>query len=189
MYKYIIALSLISFTALAQERIEYPYSLIPGGITSDADFEQHRNEGKLAEHYADVGFLHSQYLHADRKMWTSYTRDGEIFWTPVMLRKGELVLQDRYGNMIRGRCGNRLSDTPRKSVEFIPPTPGEWETPNITYAVPPLIPSPIERSISRRLISRRAKRKARSYLCQSHQQCYGFHLLLDGRFLSRLLRS
>ena len=144
MYAYIIAVSFISFTALAQERVEYPYSLIPGGIANDADFELHRNQGRLAEHYADVGFLRPRYLPADRKMWTSYTRDDRIFWTPVMIRKGELVLQDRYGNMIRGRCGNRLSDTPRNSVEFVPPTPDEWETPNITYSIPPLIPSPIE---------------------------------------------
>jgi hypothetical protein len=46
--------------------------------------------------------------------------------------------------MIRGRCGNRLSDMPRQPVEFVPPPRRELENLLITYSVPPLIPAPTE---------------------------------------------
>jgi hypothetical protein len=107
--------------------IAWPHSLIPGGIATPDQYEAQRPRG------ADVGFLRPQYLQKDVVAWVDY-RDGDsVRWTaaPVKLHKGELVFTDRYGHMVRGRCGNDISLTaPPKS--YLPSRPVDLETPQVS---------------------------------------------------------
>ena len=123
--------ALVPLPVQSQElKLVYPHSLIPGGITSTADYEAHRPYG------ADVGFLRPTYLQHDLAAFVDYRDGNSIRWTktPVTLKKGELVFADRYGHMVRGRCGNDISfNAPTKtwtqhpSFDLDTPMTG-WET-------------------------------------------------------------
>jgi hypothetical protein len=138
-----------------QLRLEYPFSLIPGGVSSDTELEAARSADPiLAEHYADVGFLRPAILSHDQLLYASYRQGGRqdgrqdgrqggsIVWTssPIRVRAGEMVLADRSGNLVRGRCGNRLSDTPRQPVAFVPPAERAFEMPEVSFIEPPVLP-------------------------------------------------
>lgn len=118
-------------------RVEYPLALVPGGIGSDDDLEAARAaDPLLAAHYADVGFLRPAFLIQDRLFYASYRQGSRIVWTssPIPVRAGESILGDRSGNLIRGRCGNRLSETPRLPTGFVEPPRSTFETPEISFA-------------------------------------------------------
>lgn len=117
----------------------YPLSIIPGGIASDADLERVRQSYvPQAEVYGGVGFVHRAYIQADRKLWASYLRDGDVYWAQVTVRKGEEVFVDRYGNMVRGRCGNRLCpQLPPHAKVFVLPA---GEQPEVAWVLPPEAP-------------------------------------------------
>jgi hypothetical protein len=118
-------------------RAEYPLSLIPGGVRSDDDLEAARaSDPLLAAHYADVGFLRPAFLAQDRLFYASYRQGSSIVWTrsPIPVRAGEPILADRSGNLIRGRCGNRLSETAHLPVGFVEPSPPMLETPEVSFA-------------------------------------------------------
>lgn len=122
-------------------RTEYPLSLVPGGIASDADFETARaSDPVLAEHYADVGFLRQVRFSQDQWLYASFRQNDSVVWTNsrILVRAGELVFADRYGSLVRGRCGNRLSPTPRVPAAFADPPEVVSETPEIAFAPPPL---------------------------------------------------
>ncbi len=125
-------------------RAQYPLSLIPGGLKSDVELEAARaGDPILAEHYADVGFLHPISLARDQWLYASYRQGRSIVWTtsPILVHANELVLTDRYGNLVRGRCGNRLSDTPRAPSAFVEPVETTSETPEISFVdAPSLMP-------------------------------------------------
>jgi hypothetical protein len=95
-------------------------ALIKWGIASAEQFERARiNDPEIAE-ACPVGFLHPVILTQD--VWKSvayrfapyeeqqngaFTRGSRIFWTPVIkIPTGELVFEDKQGNIVRGRCGN-----------------------------------------------------------------------------------
>ncbi len=121
----------------------YPLSLIPGGLQSDDTLETARaSDPVLAKHYADVGFLRPAWLLRDQWFYASYRRGGAIFWTgsQVRVRAGEEVFADRSGNMIRGRCGNRLSEAPHNPVEFVLPPELAIETQEVSFAETPQLP-------------------------------------------------
>lgn len=127
---------IVTHTAEAQLRAVYPLSLIPGGVQSDADLEAARAADPiLADHYADVGFLRPTFLAQDEMLYASYRQGQSIVWTssPIRVRAGEAVLSDRSGNLIRGRCGNRLSQTRRSPVAFTEPPPSTFDEPRITF--------------------------------------------------------
>jgi len=118
-------------------RSEYPLSLIPGGVRSDDDLEAARvSDPLLAAHYDDVGFLRPAFLAKDQLFYASYRQGSSIVWTRsrILVRAGETILADRSGNLIRGRCGNRLSETPHLPVGFVEPSPPMIETPEISFA-------------------------------------------------------
>jgi hypothetical protein len=124
-------------------REKYPLSLIPGGLASDAELEAARAaDPVLAEHYADVGFLHAAFMPHDQRLYASYRQGRSIVWTSarILVRATELVLVDRSGNMVRGRCGNRLSDTPRLPAAFVQPPEVVSETPEIAFLDVPSLP-------------------------------------------------
>ena len=121
--------------------IAYPHALVRCGVASSEEFEAHRNDASLREHYSEVGMVQPALLTADEWDYASFRGATGIVWTPVriLVRAGEYVLRDRVGNTIRARCGNRLSPTPRKPVAFTMPPEMELETPGISISEPPVL--------------------------------------------------
>jgi hypothetical protein len=124
--------------AINQTRV-YPYSLIPGGVQNEAEFRTYRSIDKLLEsHYQGIGdHLTASPIGEDRWLYASYRVDEKIYWTKkkIQIHQGEMVLSDG-SNLVRGRCGNRLSNVPQKPVRrFEPPS----VTTGIVVPVKPLI--------------------------------------------------
>lgn len=119
-------------SSVAPRRV-FPYSLIPGGVAGEVEFRDHRRaDPALTAHYQGIGDrLLPITLPMDRWMFASYRIENAIYWTnrPLLLRAGEPVLTDGV-NLVRGRCGNRLSDTPQKPVRH-------FEPPGLTAETPP----------------------------------------------------
>jgi len=98
----------------------YPYSVIPGGVHSAAEFSAKReSDPVVAEHYSDVSAatLHAEQVSEPRWAYMSYRIDDDVYWTKnkLPLREGETILTDGE-TTIRGRCGNRVSETPKLPV-------------------------------------------------------------------------
>lgn len=135
-------------TAQMSERKEfrsvYPYSLVPGGVTSETEFEAVRDKDELLDkHYGDIGFLHNTASAGDQLLYASYRKRGHIYWTrtPVRVHAGEALLEDRFGNLVRVRCGNRLSAVPQMPVEAVePPEVGE-DIAKVEFVEPTLLPA------------------------------------------------
>lgn len=128
---------------LPRIRAVYPLSLVPGGIRSDDDLENARaSDPLLAAHYVDVGFLRPAFLTRDTLLYASFRQGSAIVWTNsrILIHAGEAVLSDRSGNLIRGRCGNRLSQPPRQPVAFADPAQSVFDAPEISFPAEPLLP-------------------------------------------------
>lgn len=121
-------------------RAVFPYSVVPGGARSArelADAVQH--DAVAAEHYSNfrVRLVHAIRLKKDRRAYVSYRLGGKIYWTrhKVTLHAGETLLSDGK-NLARGRCGNRVSDSPKLPVS--PKEPAER-----TMSKPVFVPDPL----------------------------------------------
>jgi hypothetical protein len=102
--------------AVSSPRQVYPYSVVSGGVHSTEEFASVRNvDPVVARHYDDVvpGTLRAERVDAPRLAYMSYRVGDQIYWTKrrVILHEGEQILTDGE-TTIRGRCGNRLSETP-----------------------------------------------------------------------------
>lgn len=120
------------------QQLEYPFSVVPGGIANDDQFQANHQP-----HYADIGFLHRSVITEDKWMYSSYKKDGRIYWTakPVKISRFELLLTDRTRHTtVRGRCGNLLSETPRTPVAFTEPPEAIMNLPpTFTVTEPPAL--------------------------------------------------
>ena len=101
---------------VSSPRQVYPYSVVSGGVHSTEEFASVRNvDPVVARHYDDVvpGTLRAERVDAPRLAYMSYRVGDQIYWTKrrVILHEGEQILTDG-DTTIRGRCGNRLSETP-----------------------------------------------------------------------------
>ena len=146
-------------SALAQRpRRVYPYSVIPGGVSSPEGLRYYNSHDHVAAaHYADFNLAKARVaqLKAERWGYVSYRVGDEVFWTRRKLRltKGEQLITDGV-HYARTRCGNRISAVPRKPTwPFEPPT-AAFEPPVVEYAskppsliplnpVPSLSPNPV----------------------------------------------
>jgi len=98
------------------DRPVYAYSVIPGGVSTREELKQAlAHDAVAAAHYS--GF-HAEAarpirLEGVRQVYVSYRLGNRIYWTTkkVTLHAGETVLTDG-SNFVRGRCGNRISETP-----------------------------------------------------------------------------
>lgn len=119
-------------TPAAPRRI-YPFSIVPGGVSSRADIAHAILTDKtVAAHYAGfaVDKASLQTVPKARAVYVSYRKGDQVYWTsrPVTLAEGESILSDGQ-NDIRARCGNRISDTPQLPVEAKGPAEQELDTP------------------------------------------------------------
>lgn len=103
-----------------RHRALYPYLVVPGGIETAAEAQKAASDDPLvAEHYRDVRLdaLESVALHREASVYVSYRKNGKIYWTRkrVRLQAGEKLLSNGP-DLIRQRCGNRVSFEPREPV-------------------------------------------------------------------------
>jgi hypothetical protein len=116
----------------APARRVYPYSIVPGGVTSRAELAHAVMADKLvAAHYAGfaVDKASLRTVAKARAVYVSYRKGEQVYWTArkVTLAEGESILSDGQ-NDIRARCGNRISDTPQLPVEVKGPDERELDS-------------------------------------------------------------
>jgi hypothetical protein len=104
----------------------YPFSIVPGGVSGREEVVHVlQTDQVVAQHYAglQVARLGTVTVSKPRAVYVSYRKGDKVYWTAqkVVLAQGETLLSDG-SNEVRGRCGNRISDTPRLPVEANGPT-------------------------------------------------------------------
>lgn len=105
----------------------YPYSVIPGGAYNAAELRTAAQQDSLIRaHYRDFDLDRTRLvvLRQNRHQYVSYRMAGQIFWTKerLLIPKGELLLTDG-SHFARTRCGNRLSNMPRRETSDVEPAP------------------------------------------------------------------
>lgn len=118
--------------AASGPRRVYPYSIVPGGVLSRAELAQAILADKVvAAHYAgiQVDKVEPVTVAKARAVHVSYRKGDKVFWTAkkVMLQPGEVLLSDGE-HLIRGRCGNRISDVAMLPVEAGGPSEEELDS-------------------------------------------------------------
>jgi hypothetical protein len=116
---------------LKKTRRVYPYSIVPGGLANRQELQHAIVADKVvAVHYAtfDAARATVETVRKARAVYVSYRKGDKVYWTAkrLHLAEGETLLSDGQ-NEIRGRCGNRISDTPRQPVEAKGPSEEELD--------------------------------------------------------------
>lgn len=121
----------------ASNRIVFPWSVVSGGVDSPMAMRAAMQGDPVVDaHYAGLNpaFFRPEVLPAKRQAYVSYRIRDNIYWTrrKVTLQAGETVLNDGQF-LVRGRCGNLISATPREPVA---PAAMEPEEPVMDRPVP-----------------------------------------------------
>lgn len=124
-------------------RVIYPYSVIPGGVRNAGDLVREVNRDPVvAAHYADFKTADARTVRVqDAKLvYVSYRVDNKVFWTAqkVKLPQGEQLLTDGQ-NLVRARCGNRVSAQPQQPTSQEEPAPEILDTPIIPVDTFPMV--------------------------------------------------
>jgi hypothetical protein len=120
----------------------YPFSVIPGGVYSSAEFASAlTTDAAVGAHYAGVtpGSMRVERVEAPRAAYMSYRIGDRIYWTKrkLALSDGERVLTDGRVT-VRARCGNRLSEEPMQPTSDAEPPVQAFEgEPALPPAAPP----------------------------------------------------
>jgi len=109
-----------SYKPAKNERIVYPYSIIPGGVLNREELTYSTNNDKIvAAHFSDFRVNDAKVIQSNETKFTyvSYRIKNKVFWTSKKLRipKGETLITDGR-KTARTRCGNILSEVPRQPV-------------------------------------------------------------------------
>jgi len=141
----------VTFAPEKQDRVFYPYSVIPGGARNVAELKEAiAHDTSVAEHYADFNLSKTRVitLTAARAVYVSYRVGDGIFWTKnrLNLAAGESVLTDGE-HMARTRCGNRISAAPVQLSSKAEPAPEAMEVPADSVLLARL-DSPVELSLA-----------------------------------------
>ncbi len=130
--------------ASPSSRRVYPYSVIPGGVYSQAELRSALSRDPVAaSHYAsfEPALLHTTELSAPRTAYVSYRVGSTVYWTrnPIRMPKGDTLITDGV-NYARARCGNRISAEPQKPIAQFEPPRAELENLPIAMLEPPSFP-------------------------------------------------
>lgn len=126
-------LLLCSLSAVAGK--VYPHSVVPGGVSTDAELRSARLGNSLVDaHYRGVATVGATKVMFPMHAYVSMLKDGRIQWTAVTLPAGEAVLTDGT-HLIRVRCGNRIVFTLPPPETIVPP-----EEAVLPPAIPPFAP-------------------------------------------------
>lgn len=119
----------VSETKLPDNRMVYPWSVVPGGVDSPQAMGQAiQADPVVAAHYAGLrpeAFRAEQFTEK-KEGYVSYRIRDKIYWTRrmVTLAAGERVLTDGT-TLVRGRCGNLYSPVPREPMAAVEEEPSE----------------------------------------------------------------
>ena len=116
------------------QRLVYPYSIIPGGVVSAAELhEAAAHDATVAEHYAGFDYKRARVIEVDhpRLVYLSYRRGGQIHWTrkQLSLHQGEKLITDGHITA-RTRCGNQVSVLPQANTSPDEPMIAELDRPD-----------------------------------------------------------
>jgi len=115
-------------------RLVYPYSVIPGGVTSGAELREiAAHDAAVARHYTGFNYNRARVIEVrePRLVYLSYRRGNKVYWTrkQASLHQGEKLLSD--GNMTaRTRCGNQVSILPQANTSSEEPLIAELDRPD-----------------------------------------------------------
>ena len=115
-------------------RLVYPYSVIPGGISSAAELrDAAAHDVVVGEHYAGFNYDRARVIVVDhpRLVYLSYRRGGRVHWSSkqASLHSGEKLITD--GKITaRERCGNQVSVLPQSNTAPDEPLVAELDQPD-----------------------------------------------------------
>jgi hypothetical protein len=123
----------IDLTLPVNSRPVYPYSIIPGGVSSPRELKSAiATDPIVASHYSgfNLAKAHVVLLKKDLAAFVSYRRGNKVYWTShkLVIRAGENIITDGL-HSARTRCGNRISETAAKPVDAKEPMIAQLETP------------------------------------------------------------
>ena len=122
----------------AADRKIYPYSIVPGGVFSDAEVRSARASDPLVDaHYSGTAKWKATRVMFPTLAYVSFRKGNRIVWSrkPVELRPGELLLTDEK-HLLRARCGNRVVFTLPPPGTVVPPDEPSVAPP-VAFALPP----------------------------------------------------
>lgn len=117
-----------------RRRLVYPYSIVPGGVTSADELRQAAaHDSVVAGHYAGFNYRRAHLVEVKqaRKVYLSYRLHNKVYWTvrQASLHPGEKLLTD--GTLTaRARCGNQVSVLPHVATSPDEPTLAELDRPD-----------------------------------------------------------
>jgi hypothetical protein len=116
------------------QRLVYPYSVIPGGVRSAAELrDATAHDTVAAEHYAGFDYKHAHIVEVSepKLVYLSYRRKNKIYWTrkQARLHPGEKLLTDGHITA-RTRCANQVSVLPQANTSPEEPEIAELDRPD-----------------------------------------------------------
>lgn len=117
-----------------RKRLVYPYSVVPGGVTSADELRlAAAHDSVVASHYAGFDYRHAHLVQVKQaqKVYLSYRLRNKVYWTvrQASLHPGEKLLTD--GTMTaRTRCGNQVSVLPHLAISPDEPTLAQLDRPD-----------------------------------------------------------
>jgi PEP-CTERM motif len=111
----------------------YPYSVVPGGVEDAKELKWvAEHDPIVAAHYAGFDYSHARVVRLTlaRTAYMSYRIGNHIYWMRrrITLHKGEKLITD--GRMTaRGRCANRVEETPQQQASPVEPAPEKFDEP------------------------------------------------------------
>lgn len=131
---YLLESQAVLKTETRSPRLVYPYSIIPGGVTSADELRQAAaHDSVVAAHYVGFNYRRAHLVEVKRaqKVYLSYRLHNRVFWTlrQASLHPGEKLLTD--GTLTaRTRCGNQVSVLPHVAISPDEPTLAELDRPD-----------------------------------------------------------
>lgn len=128
-----------------QNRKVYPYSVIPGGITSVADLKLAvAQDPVVARQFQGFNFQRAHLVQVAQKesKFVSYRIGQKVYWTrrKIALHPGETLVTD--GNItVRTRCGNRVANVPGDTGSPLEPPEEAFNQPYTAMIAAP-VPDP-----------------------------------------------
>ena len=138
--------------AVLNRRLVYPYSVIPGGISSAEELREiAEHDPVVAVHYSGFDYRNARLVAvtSPRLVYLSYRRNDKIFWThrQATLHPGEKLLTDGR-TTARTRCGNQISVLPQANISPAEPMMAELERPDaVASGIEHLFPEKLESNL------------------------------------------
>jgi hypothetical protein len=138
--------------AILNRRLVYPYSVIPGGISSAEELREiAEHDSVVAAHYSGFDYRNARLVEvtSPRLVYLSYRRNDKIFWThrQATLHPGEKLLTDGR-TTARTRCGNQISVLPQANISPAEPMLAELERPDaVASGIEHLFPGKLESNL------------------------------------------